>query len=65
MPAWLAPWLIPLALAVAVIATAISTLAGVIVFTLACFIALPALRLRYLRSHPPPTELVKKPFWKF
>jgi hypothetical protein len=65
MPAWLAPWLIPLALAVGVIATAISTLAGVIVFTAACSIALPALRLRYLKRHPPRAELVKKPFWKF
>ena len=65
MPAWLAPWLIPLALAVGVIATAISAVVGVILLTAVCFTALPALRLRYLKRHPPPTELVKKPFWRF
>lgn len=65
MPTWLAPWLIPLALAVGVIAIAMSTLAGVIVFTVVSLVALPALRARYLKRHPLPAELVKKPFWKF
>ncbi|HWF24797.1 MAG TPA: hypothetical protein VG275_05090 [Solirubrobacteraceae bacterium] len=65
MPAWLGPWLIPLGLAVGVIATAVSIVVGAILLTVACLIVLPAIRLRYLRSHPPPTELVKKPFWRF
>jgi hypothetical protein len=42
-----------------------STLAGVIVFTVVSLVALPALRARYLKRHPLPAELVKKPFWKF
>ena len=65
MPAWLAPWLIPLGLAVGVIATAISTVVGVILLTVLCSTSLTALRLRYLEHHPPPVELVKKPFWRF
>jgi hypothetical protein len=68
MPRWLLPWIVPLVVAVMVVLFAISsvvaTIALVLIF-LGCLVCLAAIRVQYLKNHPPDTELVRKPFWKF
>lgn len=65
MVKWWAPWLLPVALALAVVIAAISTAAAAVVFAGICFVGLTAMRVRYLKTHPPDPELVRKPFWRF
>lgn len=65
MPEGMVPWLFPLALVVTVMLSAISIIGAGVALVVICFVALPAVRARYLQDHPPEPELVSKPFWKF
>jgi hypothetical protein len=68
MPGWLLPWVVPVAMAVAVMLTATSSIVAevvLVVVVVVCLAGLAALRVRYLKEHPPDPELVHKPFWKF
>ena len=68
MSRWLLPWVVPLALALAVVLAAASTTLAVIalvVVLVICLLGLAAMRVQYLKNHPPDPELVHKPFWKF
>ncbi len=68
MPGWLLPWVVPLVVAVVVVLFAISTTVATIALVLTlviCLVGLAAMRVQYLKNHPPDPELVRKPFWKF
>jgi FtsH-binding integral membrane protein len=67
MPRWLIPWLVPVVVAVVVGLFAISNTVATIALSLLLVIllgGLVAMRLQYLKDHPPDPELVHKPFWK-
>lgn len=67
MPGWLLPWLVPLVVAVVVVLFAISNTVATIVIgviLVICLVGLAAMRVQYLKDHPPDPELVHKPFWK-
>ena len=67
MPGWLLPWLVPLVVAVVVVLFAISgTVATIVIGVIlaVCLVCLGAMRVQYLKDHPPDPELVHKPFWK-
>lgn len=68
MPRWLLPWLVPLVVAVVVVLAAISTTVatiGLVVLLVICLVVIAAMRMQYVKDHPPDPELVRKPFWKF
>jgi hypothetical protein len=61
----LLPWVVPLVLVLAVVAFAIGGEIALLAVSVIVLAGLAAVRLRYLKDHPPDPELVSKPFWKF
>lgn len=58
---------VPLVVAVVVVLFAISNTVATIVIgviLVICLVGLAAMRVQYLKDHPPDPELVHKPFWK-
>lgn len=67
MPRWLLPWVVPVVVALVVVLFAISNTVATIalgVILVICLVGLAAMRVQYLKDHPPDPELVRKPFWK-
>ena len=67
MPRWLLPWVVPVVVALVVVLFAISNTVATIalgVILVICLLGLAAMRVQYLKDHPPDPELVRKPFWK-
>lgn len=60
--------MVPLVLVVGLVLFAISstvaTIAALLILVV-CLVGLAAMRVEYLKNHPPDPELERKPFWKF
>jgi hypothetical protein len=46
------------------ISSTVATVAALLIL-LVCLVGLAAMRVEYLKNHPPDPELERKPFWKF
>jgi hypothetical protein len=65
MSGWLLPWVVPFVLVLAVVAFALGGDIALLAVSVIVLVGLAAMRMRYLKDHPPDPELVSKPFWKF